>query len=66
MFDWVLNTIRSMFFVIFNLINYLSDNLSSNAKLFADHASLLSVVHDVNTSAKELNDDSKKVNDWAL
>ena len=55
-----------MFFVIFNLINYLSDNLSSNAKLFADHASLFSVVHDVNMSAKELNEDSKKVNDWVL
>ena len=54
-----------MFFDIFNLINYLSDNLSSNAKLFTDHASLFSVVHDVNMSAKELNEDSKKVNDWA-
>ena len=55
-----------MFFVIFNAINYLSDNLSPNAKIFADHALLFSVVHDVNMSAKELNEDSKKVNDWAL
>ena len=44
-------------------INDLSDNLTSNAKLFADDTSLFSVVHDVNTSAKELNDDLKKVND---
>ena len=44
-------------------ISDLSDNLTSNAKLFADDTSLFSVVHDVNTSAKELNDDLKKVND---
>ena len=47
-------------------INDLSDNLTSNAKLFADDTSLFSVVHDVNTSAKNLNDDLKKVNDWAF
>ena len=47
-------------------INDLSDNLISNAKLFTDDASLFSVVHDINTYAKELNDDFKKVNDWAL
>ena len=38
----------------------------SNAKLFADDASLFSVIHDVNTSAKELNDDLKKINDWVF
>ena len=37
-------------------MNDLSDNLTSNAKLFADDTSLFSVVHDVNTFAKELND----------
>ena len=47
-------------------INDLSDNLTSNAKLFAVDASLFSVVHDVNTSAKELNDDLKKINNWAF
>ena len=45
-------------------INDLSDNLTSYVKLFADDT--FSVVHDVNTSAKELNDDLKKVNDWAF
>ena len=44
-------------------INDLWDNLTSNAKHFADDTSLFSVVHDVNTSAKELNDDLEKVND---
>ena len=47
-------------------INDLSDNLTSNVKLFADDTLLFSLVHDVNTSAKELNDDLKKVNDWAF
>ena len=44
----------------------LSDGLSSNAKRFADDTSLFSVVHDINTSAIELNKDLKKVNDWAF
>ena len=47
-------------------INDLLDNLTRNAKLFADDTSLFSVVHDVNTSAKNLNDDLKKVNDWVF
>ena len=51
-----------LLFIIY--INALSDNLTSNAELFADDTSLFSVVHDVNTSAKKLNDDMKKVNDW--
>ena len=33
---------------------------------FADDKSLFSVVHDVSSSTKELNDDWKKVNDWAF
>ena len=47
-------------------INDLPDGLSSNAKLFADDTSLFSVVHDINTSAIELNSDLKKINDWAF
>ena len=41
-------------------INDLPDNLTSNAKLFAD-TSLFSVADDVNTSANELDDDLKQV-----
>ena len=37
-------------------MNDLSNNLTSNAKLFADDTSLFSVVHD----------DLKQVNDWAF
>ena len=36
-------------------INDLADDLSSNAKLFSDDTSLFFVVHNVNTTAKELN-----------
>ena len=53
-----------LLFIIY--INNLSDNLISNAKFFADDTSLFSVVRNVNISAKELDDDLKKDNDWTL
>ena len=53
-----------LFFLIF--INDLSDNLISNPKLFADDASLFSVVQDITLSAKNLNDDLKKINKWTF
>ena len=46
-------------------INDLADGLSSNAKLFADDISLFSVVHNANTTAKELNNDLVKISRWA-
>ena len=46
-------------------INDLAVGLSSNAKLFADDTSLFSVVHNTNTTAKELNNDLVKINRWA-
>ena len=52
----------SLLFLIY--INDPSDNLSSNVKLFADDTSLFSVTHDVNVSARELNDDLKKISNW--
>ena len=45
--------------------NDLADGLSSNAKLFADDTSLFSVVHNANTTAKELNNDLVKISRWA-
>ena len=47
-------------------INDLSEGLSSNAKLLADDTSLLSVIHDSNTSALELKNDLAKINRWAF
>ena len=47
-------------------INDLADGLSSNAKLFADDTSLFSVIHDVDASANELNNDLYQINKWAF
>ena len=47
-------------------IHDLADDLSSNIKLFADDTSLFSVVHDVNASARKINDDLKKIYKWAF
>ena len=47
-------------------INDLSGDLSSKAKLFADDTSLFSVTHDITTSANKLNNDLKKISDWAF
>ena len=47
-------------------MNELSDNLSSNPKLFADDTSLFSVVHDINQSGINLIDDLEKINSWAF
>ena len=40
-------------------------NLSSNPQLFGDNTSLFSVVHDLNTSVNEINDNLKKIEAWA-
>ena len=47
-------------------INDLSNNLSSNPKLLADDTSLFSVVHDINQSGMNLNDDLKQISSWAF
>ena len=44
----------------------LAGDLSSKAKLFADDISLFSVMLDITTSANELNNDLKKINNLAL
>ena len=43
------------FFLVY--INDLPTDLKSNPKLFADDTSLLSVIHDVNSSQIDLNED---------
>ena len=45
-------------------INDIGDGFSSNAKLFADDTSLFSVVHNADTTAKELNNDLVKISRW--
>ena len=53
----------SLFFLIY--INDLSHNLSLTVKLFADDASFFSIVHDIDSSTKLLNDDLKTISEWA-
>ena len=47
-------------------INDLSGDLSSKSKLFADDTSLSNVVHGINTSENEINNDFKKISNWAF
>ena len=47
-------------------INDFSDDLLRNAKLFADDTSFFSVVRDINTSAAHLNNDLRKISNWAF
>ena len=47
-------------------INNLSDDLTTNIKLFADDASVFTVVHKMNTSTINLNNDLNKIRNWAI
>ena len=47
-------------------INDLSDGLKSECKLFADDTSLFSVVHNINTTPSDLNEDLEKIYNWAF
>ena len=47
-------------------INYLTEGLTTNVKLFADDTSLFSVVHDIQTYANDLNKDLKLINNWVF
>ena len=47
--------LEPLFFLIY--INDLSDGLTSNPKLFADDTSLFSVIHNINSTASDLNSD---------
>ena len=52
-----------LFFLIY--INDLVDNISSEAKLFADDTSLFTVVYDVDIAANKLNRDLEIISTWA-
>ena len=54
-----------LFFLIY-ISDLSSKNLSSITKLFTDDTSIFSVVHDVDLSAKQLNDNSNKISEWAF
>ena len=46
-------------------INDLSNDVISKCKFLADDSSLLSVVHDIDTSANNLNHDLEKISKWS-
>ena len=47
-------------------VNDLSHGLKSECKLFADDTSLFSVVHDIRTSASDINSDLTLISNWAF
>ena len=47
-------------------INDLTEDLTTNVKLFAEDTSLVSVVHDTQTSANDLNKDLEIINNWTF
>ena len=46
-------------------INDLPNNLISNVKLFADEATIFSIVNDIHVSTEEINNDLKRISEWA-
>ena len=52
-----------LFFLVY--INDLVDDISSDAKLFANDTSLFTVIYDEITSANQLNRDLKIISEWA-
>ena len=46
--------------------NNLSDGLTSNPKLFVDDISLFSVIHNINSTANNLNRDLMKISNWVF
>ena len=47
-------------------VNDLPNGLKSECKLFADDTSLFSVVHDISTSASDINNDLTLISNWAF
>ena len=47
-------------------MNDLTEGLTANVKLFVDGTSLFCVVRDVQTSANDLSNDLKIINNWAF
>ena len=54
----------SLLFLIY--VNDLPNGLKSKCKLFADDTSLFSVVHDISTSASDINNDLTLISNWAF
>ena len=59
---WFISTISYLLIYI----NHVSDDLTTNAEVFADDNSLFSIVHNMNTSTTNLNNDLNKIKNWAI
>ena len=46
-------------------VNDLPNNLISSVKHFVDDTSIFSIVNDINVFTKEINDDLKRISEWA-
>ena len=64
----ILTVIFPLEFLILFLtyINYLSENLASNPKVFADDTSLIPLVENIDVSYIDLNNDLKKTSEWTF
>ena len=63
----IVTILTKCFFSYLNPKSYLNDlteDLTSNVKLFADDTSLFSAVHDAQTSTNNLNKDLEIINNW--
>ena len=58
------SNLGTVLFLIY--VNDLPDGLKSECKLFADDTSLFSVVHDISTSASDINNDLTLISNWAF
>ena len=58
------SVLAPLFFLVY--INDLVDNISSDAKLFADDSSRFTVVYEEETSATVLNNDHNLIKQWAF
>ena len=61
-----INTWTIILLIFFININDLSNNLATNIKLFADDTTHFSVVHNVNTSTNNLNNDLNRIRNSAI
>ena len=53
---------RTSAFLIY--VNYLTENLQSNPKLFVGDTSLFTIINDPNATAKQLFEDIDKIMEW--
>ena len=59
------NFLHGKIYITLIYIIHLREDLLTNAKLFADDTSLFSLIHDVQTSANNLNKDLERICNWA-